>query len=299
MRWKRLKALLREFFTATWFMIRGDQAVTHTRKGSRPGDAFADLVFSFALTKFVQRAFEQLQVEFNDLGIWWNGEKTIYPQGDSCIDLGPLTPTWADDLAFAVNGSDPEHLVHKITRVTSILFEHLLAAGLTPNLKKGKSEILIDLRGQGSLAVKRRLLLQDNLLQVESRFGTFELHLVGSYRHLGTWLQVGAGIQKDISCKFALAHDVLTRYKSQLFCNRGLDFPQKKQYFVSLVLSTVMYSTTLLSGTQGLASNKSCLKVHFFGCTGASRLCTMGTRFSSGTCFDCWRRFSCRNRRPC
>ena len=191
-----LKALFREFFTSTWFMIRGDQAVTHTRKGSRPGDAFADLVFSFALTKFVQRALNQLQMEFNDLGIWWNGEKTIYPEGDFQVDLGPLTPVWADDLAFAVSDGAPEMLIHKITRVTAVLFENLLAAGLTPNLKKGKSEILIDLRGPGSLALRRDLLRQENVLRIDSRYGPFELHLVGAYKHLGTWLQVGAGIQK-------------------------------------------------------------------------------------------------------
>ncbi|CAK9070771.1 unnamed protein product [Durusdinium trenchii] len=179
---QHLKALFREFFTSTWFMIRGDHVVTQTRKGSRPGDAFADLVFSFALTKFVQRALDQLQMEFNDLGIWWNGEKTIYPEGDFHVDLGPLTPIWADDLAFAVRDCAPEMLIHKIQRVTAVLFENLLAAGLTPNLKKGKSEILMDLRGPGSLAIRRDLLSQENLLRVDSRYGPFELHLVGAYK---------------------------------------------------------------------------------------------------------------------
>ena len=93
-------------------------------------------------------------------------------------------------------GIAPEMLIHKIQRVTAVLFENLLAAGLTPNLKKGKSEILMDLRGPGSLAIRRDLLSQENLLCVDSRYGPFELNLVGAYKHLGTWLQVGAGIQK-------------------------------------------------------------------------------------------------------
>ena len=233
-----LKAMFEEFFSSTWFVVRGDTAVVQTRKGSRPGDAFADLVFSFALTKLLRQAFDMIRSEIPDIGIWWDGTENIVLVASQSQWLPPLVPIWADDIAIALQDKSPIDLIQKVRKVTAVVFERLIAGGLMPNLQAGKSEILIDLRGPGSVQLRRQLLQVGNILSVPSAFGVFEVKLVGAYTHLGTWIQTGAGISKD-------AHDVLSRYRSQIFCNRGLSFERKQQFFGSWVLSTMMFNAAV------------------------------------------------------
>lgn len=58
---EHLKEMFRSFYTGTWFKIRNDKAVVETRRGSRPGDSFANLCFSFALTKVLKPAIEAIR----------------------------------------------------------------------------------------------------------------------------------------------------------------------------------------------------------------------------------------------
>ena len=67
---------------------------------------------------------------------------------------------------------------------------------------------------------------------------------MGAYRHLGTWLQAGGGVQQDVLTRFAMAHDTLTRFRPQIFANRGLGY-QQKNFFTSLVMSTIVFNSAV------------------------------------------------------
>lgn len=57
---------------------------------------------------------------------------------------------------------------------------------------------------------------------------------------------VGEGVtlvSRDLKQKLAIAHDVITRYRSQLFCNRGLPLKTKMQLFDSLVVKAITFSS--------------------------------------------------------
>ena len=191
-----LKAMFEEFFASTWFVVRGDTAVVQTRKGSQPGDAFAGLVFSFALTKLLRQAFDMIRSDVPDIGIWWDGTENLVPVASQSQWLPPLVPIWADDIAIALQDKSPIDLIQKVRKVTAVVFERLIAGGLMPNLQAGKSEVLIDLRGPGSVRLRRQLLQVGIFLSVPSAFGVFEVKLVGAYKHLGTWIQTGGEFPK-------------------------------------------------------------------------------------------------------
>ena len=70
----RVKLLFQEFYRNTWFVVRNDPAVVQTRRGSRPGDSFADLCFSFALTKILQSAINEVKDVYPELSIGWDGQ---------------------------------------------------------------------------------------------------------------------------------------------------------------------------------------------------------------------------------
>ena len=238
----RLKLLFQEFYRNTWFVVRNDSAVVQTRRGSRPGDSFADLCFSFALTKILQAAIAEALEAFPDLHIEWDGQAKPFVAGPASYGLEPLMPIWADDVAVAMEDKDTSRLLQKASKVSQIILDRLMAAGLKPNMAHGKTELLLELRGPGSVQLRRQLAKDGYMLHIDSRYGKVALHIVGAYRHLGTWLQNGGGVQQDVLTRFAIAHDTLTRFRGQIFANRGLGFEQKKNFFTSLVMSTIVFN---------------------------------------------------------
>ncbi|CAK9093052.1 RNase H domain-containing protein [Durusdinium trenchii] len=163
---EHLRQLFSEFYESTWFQLKHDQHLIQTRRGSRPGDTFADLCFSFALIKIVQVAVDRIVERYPALRISWNGLDSPIPGGIQCHKLDALMPIWADDLALAFDADSAEELIDMSREVVSIIFHRLRAAGLRPNLQTGKSELLIDVRGAGALEIRREMLRQNYSLQI-------------------------------------------------------------------------------------------------------------------------------------
>lgn len=109
----------------------------------------------------------------------------------------------------------------------------------------GKTELLLDLRGPGSLAIRRQITRDEYTTEIPSNHSEYKLRVVGAYKHLGTWLQTNGGFARDVAMKFAIAHDVMTRFRSQIFCNRGLDLQHKRQFLHSMVLSVVIFNAAV------------------------------------------------------
>ena len=61
-----------------------------------------------------------------------------------------LGPTWMDDLCISIVGETAQAVEHRAGLAASVLLETCLAHGVTPNLDRGKSEVLFTFRGQGS-----------------------------------------------------------------------------------------------------------------------------------------------------
>ena len=240
-----MQALFQEFFESTWFKLRDDNHLVQTRRGSRPGDSFADLCFSFALVKIVRAAIQSIALEHPDICLAWNNKFDPLPSDEVCTWLDPVMPIWADDLAIAFDDTTAEGLLCKCEQIVAKLFDSLQNAGLRPNLKPGKSEILIDLRGKGALRCRRQLVFQGHQILIPSTVNPFQISVVGAYRHLGTWIQVGGGISRELKVKFAIAHDAMTKYRSQIFANKAMTLTRKRQFFDSLVLSVILYNSAV------------------------------------------------------
>ena len=237
-----LKELFKEFYAHTWFQVKSDHTVVESRRGSRPGDSFADLCFSFTLTQLLKPILETAREKYPQIEISWDGNACPYRTTQDHCPLGPLVPIWADDIAFAFTAATPDELLPLIQDVSGELFDGLLRAGLKPNFCPGKTELLLDLRGPNSLKLRCEMCHKDHTLLVPSRFDDYQLRLVGSYKHLGTWIQIGAGIALDARTKFAAAHELLTKYKGPVFSNRALPLQKKRQLFQTMILSTITFN---------------------------------------------------------
>ena len=246
-----LRSIFAEFYRATWFTVDGSPTVTATRRGSRPGDSFADVCFGFTLAKIMKEVAETLSERFPCLAISWSGKLSPFPSVVPGGELGPLMPIWADDIALAAKHCQASTLLELLPDITTVVLDRLALAGLQPNMQQGKTEVLVDFRGPGSVAVRRNIAAQDHLIQLPTDRIPEPLRLVGTYKHLGTVLQRGAALAKDVQIKFACAHDVFTRYRPQLFSNRQMKLTIKVQFFHSLIRSTITFnSATWLPQTK-------------------------------------------------
>ena len=238
-----LQSLLAEFYNCTWYTVVGSPVWTLTRRGSRPGDNFADIAFGFALSKILRGLEHELLHVFPYLNMQWSGVNSPFPKPDQSATVGPLLPIWADDIALAAMHSSAEQLWADIPRISAMVLHRLSSAGLRPNMKRGKTELLLDVRGQHSLNIKRAIEMHENQIILQTPLVEEPLQITQRYKHLGTVIALNGNIAPDLRQKFAAAHDTISKYKAQLFCNRGLPVHKKVQLLDSLVLSVITFNS--------------------------------------------------------
>ena len=185
---ERLQMIIRDYFEATWFTVPGSPEIVGTLAGSRPGDTFADLIFSFVFSKILGR----ITAAFSHHG--WKTEspspptKSQFPQPcdlKSFPDFVQLT--WADDLAVLQKQPSAKELVDRTSLAMGVLCDLCWKHGLEPNFHPGKTEGMLHLRGAHSKAVKKEIFDQEapeiripSTLREEVR-----LRIVAKYKHLG------------------------------------------------------------------------------------------------------------------
>ena len=239
-----LHTQVQELLNTTWFIVPGSSRLTKARKGSRPGDSAADLLFSVAFRHLLHR----VQQRAEDLGIvahlQWSGVHEPYSDSLSqTYTVSLLGPIWADDLAVLLCHEKAETLVAHTRTVIGHLFDVLTIAGMTPNLAKSKTEVFMDLRGPGSVQVRRQLALNEHILDQPSTWHPDPIRIVGAYRHLGSWIQTGGKLSKELGGRFGIAHATFTQYRGAIFANAGLGLSKKTQLFDSLILSAVLFNS--------------------------------------------------------
>ena len=238
---KHLQTMIHQFLSCTWFVVADCPTITKTTKGTRPGDSLADIAFSFVLAKVLKVFFA---THFRDEGpsLLWNGRHEPWSEEAGDIPVGPICPIWADDVAIAILHQDVETLIDIVRSVSLHLFELLAMTGMDPNLKPSKTEVLLALRGKGSQVQLRNIMQDGCVFRLASTFGFEPLRIVGAYKHLGTWLSSGASLLLEIRTKIAMAHTVITKYRTQIFACGRLSILRKVQLFRSLVMSIVLYN---------------------------------------------------------
>ena len=232
---------------ATWFTVSGTPVLTEARKGSRPGDSTADLLILNRLSAPSLHGLGQ-----------GGGSGCCQPLG---VEWGPCSLSWwfgnalksSNFLVLSGRTMWPSSLVAstRLRRLFAIHTDHpwassstsLIIAGMSPNLGKSKTEILFDLRGPGSTPIRKHFAFNGYRLPTISKHMLSYVNIVGAYKHLGTWVQVNGKLNKELSCRFAIGHSTMTKYKSAIFANRHLPLSRKTHLFQSLVLTAVLFNS--------------------------------------------------------
>eukprot|EP00434_Breviolum_minutum_P008263 symbB.v1.2.007292.t1/scaffold443.1/size206750/5 len=240
---KYLQSQIKEVLNATWFLVTGSEEITEARRGSRPGDSMADLLFTIAFRHLLSKFQDTLRQEGVFTELWWSGRREPIATDDCLQRQEVLGPIWADDLAIMLAASNSSILMQRVGKVAGVLIDTLLVHGMQPNLKPSKSEVFVDLRGEGSVDCRRKIHEDDYKLHTTSEYLPEPLRIVGSYKHLGTWIQTNGKVVKELRCRFGAAHQTITKYKGAIFGNRAMAMHKKVQLFNTLVLSAVLYNS--------------------------------------------------------
>eukprot|EP00435_Cladocopium_sp_Y103_P039634 s2902_g10.t1 len=171
----------------THFKVPGQDDRVHTQIGSRPGDPFADIVFGFMFTRILTLVEDRLAA-LDLLEVYEDTtDRGMFPSADCApaIPQSMMGPTWMDDVCISISGVTAADVVHRVGTATSILLETCTAHGVSPNLDKGKSEILLSLRGPGSRALRVQYFSaeQGQRMTILTEYGAHQVSVVGQYSH--------------------------------------------------------------------------------------------------------------------
>ena len=242
--------LLEELMSATWLTGQHRTAILETLAGSRPGDGFADLIFGFAFKRIMRRVFGRLTEEFQFQEVDLIGP--FDPTGDppECTLPEILQVVWADDLAVAYRCKGAMQLVEAMRRISTVVFQECLRHGLVPNLKRGKTEILLMLKGEGSRSAKAQYFNgTDPKLFLDEMPEEFQnVSLVHTYRHLGTRMHIGQKMLPELKARCGQAGATFRKYRRQIFQNARISLRKRLFLFNSLVASIMEFNAGTWSG---------------------------------------------------
>lgn len=122
--------------TSTHFWVHGQHDVSRTSMGSRPGNPFADWIFSFAWACILKKV--QSYMVDTDISQPLQGHDLLPMFGRVSLNdqmMPFIGPNWMDDLALCIRAPSCEALVSRVGRLASFLLDICEQHCIAPNLK--------------------------------------------------------------------------------------------------------------------------------------------------------------------
>ena len=201
-----LRHAIKDMHLRTWFITAYSEGgqLCHSRAGSRPGESFADVIFAFIYSKILFQIHEHLEAEGLNISLDWDEAAGIFPPGDGGSPQQGWEATWADDSAYVVEDECPAQLLSKAQRVSELVLDTLMAHGMQPNVKAGKTSIMLQLRGPGTQRARKQYFPRGSKTLRIPSLG-LDLPVVNQYKHLGGILDHQQTFKPEVRHRLALA----------------------------------------------------------------------------------------------
>ena len=230
-----LRALISQMMQATHFQTDGGTCIHETYAGVRPGDAIADVLYSFLQADFLRAlraATDEHQLTFQD---------ALF---GSSLAGRLLVPTWADDCVALLSARQPALLLQRLETIAALAHGLMHARGMAPNYTQGKTEAMIQFLGIGALQARRLLHVgQNGRLSFQAAEGVITCHCVPTYSHLGGRVHYQGGVLTDILQSAASALAALRPLSRSGLRNPALPFGRRRQTLRSLGFSRLLFSS--------------------------------------------------------
>ncbi|CAE7375700.1 unnamed protein product [Symbiodinium sp. CCMP2456] len=237
--------VVKEFQADSWLTIGSGLAVVES--GTRPGDALADVLFSFLFAAVLAKIRGQLASKGLQVRLPWSEEwfRNLEVDHEAAPDssLSPIDVAWMDDLAVLLSAESPDALVETVCQASTFLVDACLEAFLQPNLAIGKTEILMSFAGAGSRKLRCEIFRDaDPSLPLRSQlWPDARVRVVPRYRHLGGTLRWSGSLEPELRSRVAQAWQAFRKHKRQVFGSPVVSHREKALLFHSLVVSTLQY----------------------------------------------------------
>jgi len=237
------EGILRDMFSGTHFTMQGLEAKTATTRGTRPGDPVADILFNMAFKLVVLDARFKIRAATN-LPCFGSPKPVEVITCPDCVpERGFAEITFVDDIAYAIHSNTAEDLVSCLQTTASCLHDAVTSRGLGINYQAGKTEAILKLAGSGSKAVKHKVWHEcGGMLPVVTEHATQKLRVVHSYKHLGSFVQDHAVVQKDVRHRISQAKKAYGQLSRPFYCKKNVNEHTKSSVFSSLVMSRLTYN---------------------------------------------------------
>ncbi|CAL1155737.1 unnamed protein product [Cladocopium goreaui] len=224
---KHMQIAITALHEDTFFTVKGQGDVCRTTLGSRPGDCFADVIFSYLWGRILRRlqaTLTDMQIDDKipaDTGLSLSG-----PQSEPSRSF--LGPTWMDDTCVCVSDPSPQRLEAKIHQATGRLLDLCETHGLSPNLSPGKTEALLVFQGRGSRQMRIRYFgpTSDRSLKIMGEKGIMKVRAVAQYTHLGCVIHHQSDQRREARRRIGMAHQTFTQHRRHLLQNPVLSMQQ-------------------------------------------------------------------------
>ena len=158
--------------------------------------------------------------------VGYSGVRELIPDTNNraAVDVPVLDATWADNSAGMTWHENAEQLLSNATRMMTSFLDEASAHGMVPNLKSGKSALVLLLRGKGSRGVAPKTFKGNcRTIHVPSRLHDgYVIHVEASYVHLGLGgsLCRNACMSGEAGRRLAIANSSCDRHRKVILQNR-------------------------------------------------------------------------------
>ena len=237
-----LAALVRDLYARTWFVTpysSGDK-VCYTKAGSRPGEAWADVIFTFIFDKVMKK----IKTRLTDLDVCtalpFSGVPEPWQDSDMNNSAEFLAAIWADDAVYPVADKDPRRMLLRLKTTASVVLDTCASFGLEANLKPGKTSILLKMRGRNSRQAAREHFPvgRSELCCQRATTQTVAIPIVPLYKHLGGLLDPDFQSMPEAKRRGCVAASAFDCRAKQLFHNRHVPLATKSGLFPGLITPT-------------------------------------------------------------
>ena len=233
--------LTKDLHDASFFVTRHatGNVVMETQLGSRPGESIADVIFAWIF----HRVLDGVEHALGNAGCaeWVDAsdDRSLWDEAGS--GRTPiLGPVWADDGAFMTSHEDAEQLWYRAQSLATGVLSVFSDYGLTPNLEKGKTEMMLTFRGNQSRKMQVAVFGHGSKTMTVNAgtWGTHELRLVTEYTHLGCALDRGATLRYEALRRLSRAQGAFQEHRRRIYQNVSIPLPVRGVLFTAMVEST-------------------------------------------------------------
>ena len=242
-----LIAAVNDLFRGSWFRISGSALVTVTKRGTRPGDPAADVLFSLTLAAMMKSFAQTLKEKDLLCDLPQPHDRHEWACHSLAEDLG--SPAWADDFFHPQTGADATRLICRVQASTTVITQRATSMGMTVSFGREKTAVMISARVP---------LLVDGITQTSSdgtKFipihddltgQTHSLQVVQSYKHLGGVIVANASPLPDLYHRFARANSVVKPLHRRLFSNPAVALTTRRTLLRSLAVSRFVHTSAAI-----------------------------------------------------